>query len=77
MSKGLYSVYITPPGRNATPFGPVEASHDAGALHALGQLVRAKCAKQDIDPESKLELVSPDGRWLDATSQVKEHLTDG
>ena len=71
-----YTVYVTPPGKNTTPLGLVEADTEDSAWLLAARLIQNKCSKDRIHPESLVELVDPDGRWLEQSSTVGEHLMD-
>ncbi len=73
---GHFRLMITPPGKVTTPLGLIEADSDAGAWLWAKQLVRDKCAEETLDPHSRVELVDPQGKWLEPSSTVGELLRD-
>ena len=71
-----FRLMVTPPGKKTSPLGLIEADTEASAWLLADQLLRNKCAEEPIDPDSRIELVDPQGRWLEPSSTVGEHLTE-
>ena len=74
--RGHFRLMITPPGMITTPLGLIEADTEAAAWLWAKQLIRDKCAEETIDPHSRVELVDPQGRWLEPSSTIGELLRD-
>lgn len=72
-----FRLMVTPPGRNTTPLGLIEADTEASAWLLADRLLQNKCEEEPIDPDSRVELVDPEGKWLEPSSTVREHLTSG
>jgi hypothetical protein len=71
-----FRVMITQPGKNTAPFGLIEADTEAEAWLWTKQLIREKGMEESIDPDSRVELVDPEGRWLEPSSTVRELLSE-
>ncbi len=74
--EGHYKLMITRPGAITTPLGLIEADTESEAWLWAKQLVRDKCAEEPMDPESRVELVDPQGMWLEPSSTVGELLSE-
>lgn len=71
-----FRLMVTRPGKKTSPLGLIEAETEASAWLLADQLLQNKCAEEPIDPDSRVELVDPDGRRLEPPSKVGDHLTE-
>jgi len=71
-----FRLMVTPPGKKTSPLGLIEADTEASAWLLADRLLQNKCAEEPIDPDSRVELVDSEGRWLGPSSTVGEHLTE-
>jgi hypothetical protein len=71
-----FRLMITPPGKITTPLALIEADGEAEAWRWAKQLIQDKCGEETIDPNSRVELIDPKGRWLEPSSTVAELLIE-
>lgn len=71
-----FRLMVTRPGKKIAPLGLIEADTEASAWLLADRLLRNKCAEEPIDPDSRVELVDPEGRSLEPSSTVGEVLTE-
>jgi hypothetical protein len=71
-----FRLMITQPGEKTGPLGLIEADTAAEAWLWAKQLVRDKCEEESIDPDSRVDLIDPKGKWIEPSSTVAELLND-